>query len=167
MTTRSTFLRRATRALVITLTAYALLVATHRGEFWPFSIFPMFSQAGHPWTRAVVRQVPHQEPAEYLWRPAVLDELLGRPFPVRQQGINENDVANFVSKTVTWDTERLRGLRKLLGASSSTDASLLVYRVTGRLHQTTVQTTATPLILFAPNATFTAPSIRTPPAQHP
>ena len=53
-----TFRRKALRITLGTLIVYALLVATHLGEFWPFSIYPMFSQAGNPWSRAVVREMP-------------------------------------------------------------------------------------------------------------
>ena len=34
------------------------LLATNLGEFWPFSIYPMFSKAGGEWTRAVVLEIP-------------------------------------------------------------------------------------------------------------
>lgn len=37
------------------LVVYGLLVAIHLGEFWPFSIYPMFSQTGNPWTGAAER----------------------------------------------------------------------------------------------------------------
>lgn len=45
------------RIIGIVLLINILLVSTHRGEFWPFSIFPMFSQAGNPWSRGVVENV--------------------------------------------------------------------------------------------------------------
>jgi hypothetical protein len=45
------------KVIGIILLIYAVLVASHEGEFWPFSIYPMFSQAGNPWTRAMVIDV--------------------------------------------------------------------------------------------------------------
>ena len=42
------------------------LLPSHEGEFWPFSIYPMFSQAGNPWTRAMVLDVTTTPDAE-LW----------------------------------------------------------------------------------------------------
>lgn len=153
------FIKRVRRTLFITLGIYALLVGTHQGEFWPFSIFPMFSQAGQPWTRAVVRQVPDQTPDESFWQSVTLTDLLGEPLPLEDQGINQNDVANFISKTPVWDEQRLRGLRRLVERPRFSK-SLLVYRVRGQLNQNAVETTAMPLILFTPDTTFTAPSLK-------
>ena len=34
-----------------------VLVASHKGEFWPFSIYPMFSQAGNSWSRALLIEI--------------------------------------------------------------------------------------------------------------
>lgn len=65
------FPKRALHIVGGVLVVYALLVATHLGEFWPFSIYPMFSQAGTPWTRAVVRELPSQTDPDTLsmdWR---------------------------------------------------------------------------------------------------
>lgn len=160
------FLPRAKRGILVTLLVYALLVATHMGEFWPFSIFPMFSQAGNPWTRALIRQLPEEETSEDLWRTVSLDELPGKPLPVDEQGVNQNDVANFVSKTQSWNAQRLRGLRRLLEPPQM-DGALLVYKVRGRLDENAVVTTAEPLILFATDTTFTAPSISLDPTSHP
>jgi hypothetical protein len=141
---------------LLTLAVYMLLVATHLGEFWPFSIFPMFSQAGNPWTRALVRRVPNEQPDKQLWNAVTLDQLPGKPLRLAAEGVNQNDVSNFVSKTPMWDEQRLRGLRKLLETSRG-DETLLVYRVRGRLDQDTVKTTAEPLILFTGDTTFISP----------
>src|SRR5262245_41465505 len=71
--------RRAALALAGVSLAHALLAATHGGEFWPFSIYPMFSQAGRSWARAlVVEAQPNDLPqlaAQYR-----LDDLPGVPF---------------------------------------------------------------------------------------
>lgn len=37
------------RSFWATMVVFAVLVGTHEGEFWTFSIDPMFSQAGNPW----------------------------------------------------------------------------------------------------------------------
>lgn len=154
----SHFIQTARRGLFITLAMYTLLVATHLGEFWPFSIFPMFSQAGNPWTRSLVRQVPEDRPTDRTWKTVSLEELPGEPLRLAEQGINQNDVANFVSKTRAWNEQRLRGLRHLLEVPRI-NRTLHVYRVRGRLGENAVEITAEPLILFAPDTTFTAPSI--------
>lgn len=46
--------RKVRILFLVLIPVYALLVATHQGEFWPFSIFPMFSQAGKTWDHAIV-----------------------------------------------------------------------------------------------------------------
>lgn len=156
----TSFLRLAKRALLVTLLVYALLAATHEGEFWPFSIYPMFSQAGQPWTRALVRTVSHASPTSQTWESRPLQQAPGLPYGLKEQNVNQNDIANFVSKTKHWDAARLQGLRRLLYPPSDTTRSVLVCRVQGHLKNGTVQTTITPLILFAADTTFTAPSLK-------
>lgn len=152
------FLQQAKCLILGTLIAYGLLTASHQGEFWPFSIYPMFSQAGDPWTRAVVRRIPEPLSGQQLWQPSSLDDLPGEPLALKSVGVNQNDVANFVSKTAVWEDHHLKGMRRLLDVSPGNEP-LLVFRVRGRLEQNSVETTATPLILFATDTTFTAPSI--------
>lgn len=122
---------RALSALLGTLLVYALLVATHEGEFWPFSIYPMFSQAGHPWSRAVVRDMSDAEAV--AWDTVTArDGLPGAPFPLAEHGIDPIDLANFVSKTQTWNTARVHGLRTMF-YDQAAERDLLVMRVNGRL----------------------------------
>lgn len=123
--------RRARAALLGTLLVYVLLVATHAGEFWPFSIYPMFSQAGHPWSRAVVRDVSDVDPVAWDTLSAP-DALPGTPFPLAKHGIDPIDLANFVSKTTAWNAARISGLRTMFYDQVS-ERDLLVMRVNGRL----------------------------------
>ena len=148
---------KALRVIGAVLTVYILLVATHRGEFWPFSIYPMFSQAGTPWTRSIVRVVPNSEPP--IWKSTSLQNLPGEAFPVARRGINQNDVANYVSKTERWTEQRLRGLRSVFAATYDFSAPLLVMRVRGTLADDSVAVTATPLIVYAADSTRVHPSI--------
>src|SRR5690625_1138715 len=57
---------KALKILGVLFLVHAILVSTHEGEFWPFSIYPMFSQAGNPWARAMVLDVTDLEESE-LW----------------------------------------------------------------------------------------------------
>ena len=123
---------KAIRVLLSTLLVYALLVATHEGEFWPFSIYPMFSQAGRPWSRTVVRDVD-QTPDDVLWRTVAQSELPGHPVGLAAHGIAAEDIANYVSKTTSWDRDRLLGLQKIFTTSGLSDRALLVMKVEGRL----------------------------------
>lgn len=153
--------KKALRLVGLVLTVYALLVASHRGEFWPFSIYPMFSQAGTPWTRSLVHRVP--DDTSFSWESTTLEDLPGEPFPVAPRGINQNDVANYVSKTEAWTEKRLRGLRNVFESEYDFETPLLVFRVRGELVNDSVAVTATPLVLFSVDETRLHPSL-TPPA---
>ncbi|MCS3698348.1 hypothetical protein [Salinibacter ruber] len=119
----------------------------------------MFSQAGNPWTRAVVRELPSQtDPDTLSWEAVSLQELPGAPYPVAPKGINQNDVANYVSKTDRWTDERVQGLRSLFTKGRTLSSPLLVLRVRGKLEADTVAVTATPVLLFEPDTTRLHPS---------
>lgn len=157
--------QKSLRLLFGTLAVYAVLCATHLGEFWPFSIYPMFSQAGHPWTRALVREVPPDLPDSLLWQPASLQALPGRPFALQGRGIAQNDVANYVSKTKEWDATRLRGLQALFTADSLRNRRLLVVKMQGSLSEAggSVAVTAMPFLLMTPDSVYLNPAV----AAHP
>ncbi len=123
--------RKAKRLVLGTLVVYALLVLTHLGEFWPFSIYPMFSQAGTSWTRVLVREVPSAPGAE-MWLPASLSDVPGKAVALEDVGINQNDVANFLAKTDVWDARRILAIRRALGGYAE-NRNLLVYRADGEL----------------------------------
>lgn len=153
-------LRRAGRLLVGTLLVYALLVATHRGEFWPFSIYPMFSQAGNPFSRAVVRDVS-EDATPLRWETTSLDSLPGRPFALRPNGVNNIDLANFVSKTETWTPKRVEGLRSLFKPHLP-DRKLLVMRVKGRMVEgDSVVVDFVPYVYMHADSTALHPDLRT------
>lgn len=148
--------RKARYVLFGTLVVYALLVATHLGEFWPFSIYPMFSQAGGQWSRAVVRVV---EPPDALrWQTVSAAGLPGRPYPLEQRGVDAIDLANFVSKTEVWDAERVAGLRQMFYTRSG--RRLLVMRVNGRLNDAdSVVVEFVPYALLRPDTTLLNPRL--------
>ncbi len=149
--------QKSLRILAGVFVVYALLVATHLGEFWPFSIYPMFSRGGHPWVRSVVREAPG-EPSDALWQPRRSpDALPGRPYPLAPADINQNDIANFVSKSDSWDAGRVNALRKVFGEILH-DRSLLIVRAEGRLDAQTVTVAYTPFILLTPDTTLFNPS---------
>jgi hypothetical protein len=151
---------KAIRIVGAVLVAYALLVATHRGEFWPFSIYPMFSQAGNPWTRSLVREVPRgTDPDTVDWGTVPLEEVPGSAYPLAPRGINQNDVANYVSKTEQWTDKRIRGLRSLFAKNRELSNPLLVLKMRGKLRGGEVTVTATPMLLFTPDRSFLRPSL--------
>lgn len=153
------YLEKARKWLVGTFVVYALLVATNLGEFWPFSIYPMFSQAGNTWTRSVVRDVSDEDTRMISWEPTSFSALEGEPFGVESKGINQNDVANFVSKSAVWTDRRIGALRGLF-VESIHDRSLLVYRVSGSLGDDgDIRTAWQPWILMTPDTTLLNPEV--------
>lgn len=123
--------QRARRTLLGTLLVYALLVATHLGEFWPFSIYPMFSQGGNDWSRAVVRTVP--DTLDPAWEAeSDVEALPGTGFPLTKYGIDPIDLSNYVSKTEAWTSSRTQGLRTMFSDETERH-TFLVMRVNGTM----------------------------------
>lgn len=136
-----------------------LLVATHEGEFWPFSIYPMFSQAGNPWTRAIVERVDDPERTD-LWETRPFSSLDNRAVALSRRGVDAIDFANFVSKTREWTPERIRALRVLLNADALGDDQWMVTRVHGYLsEEDSVIVRGTPLFLLRSDTTFSNPQL--------
>lgn len=135
---------------VITLLG-CVLVATHKGEFWPFSIYPMFSQAGRPWERSLVRRVADVPEAE-LWQPRELETVVGRPLALKALDIPQNDVTKLVKLTKVWDGERIIVLRAMFNEPLSRGERLLLYRVRGHVDEAGhAHTAAEPFLLMEPD----------------
>lgn len=130
---RQESLRKFQKVTLVTLIIYGLLVATHLGEFWPFSIYPMFSQAGNPWKRAIVQDVTQTE-VDSLWKTTDKSGLPGKTVALNTLNVNTNDVANYLSKTEVWTPKKQSGVRKLLRKKLS-DSNLLVYQARGSLSE--------------------------------
>jgi hypothetical protein len=156
--------QKAKKAILGVLLVYALTVATHLGEFWPFSIYPMFSQAGNPWSRSLVREVPQDDST--AWQTVPLDSLPGQPYGVASGGVDAIDLANFVSKTREWDLDRVAALKLMLLADPPrTPLDLVVFRVRARLTEAdSVAILATPYVRVGtdrtPSAADVNPEIR-------
>ena len=139
--------KKARTVLLAVLAVYAVTVATHLGEFWPFSIYPMFSQEGNPWSRALVREIPDSD--SISWSPVALDDMPGLPYGVATNGVDPIDLANFVSKTQTWSTDRVGALSLMLLSNREADPiRLQVFRVQARLTESNdVDIQATPYVI--------------------
>lgn len=141
------FQKQSTRYLLSVLVVFALLVAPHEGEFWPFSIYPMFSQAGNPWTRALVRDVT-ETPDSLKWETTDLENLQGTPVALQDFGVNQIDFASFISETKTWTPERKRALQVMFGEENIQDRELMIIKMHGRLvGNDSVAVQAVPLLL--------------------
>lgn len=141
------FRKQAGKILLIVFIINAVLVAGHKGEFWPFSIYPMFSKAGKPWTRALVRDVTHL-PDSMIWKTYNYPDLPGDPATTLALEIDNIDYSNFVCKTKNWTAERTAALRFMIGEQHIKDRKLLAVKVSGRLENSGVTTTAQPYLLF-------------------
>lgn len=145
--------------LIVTLIINALLVATHEGEFWPFSIFPMFSQAGNPWSRGMVQQI--DGPVDSLdWQPKPLSEVENRALSLDSIGVDDIDYANFVSKTKDWNDKRVTALRDMLNIADYPGSKWMITQVKGYLtEEDSVIVQAVPLFLFTPDTTLRSPNL--------
>jgi hypothetical protein len=150
--------RKSVRILLATLLAYGALVLTHEGEFWPFSIYPMFSRGGHPWSRVLVRELP-DVPGANVWQAVAMDELPGAAFALEPAGISTNDLANFLTRTEIWNEDRVRDLEWIFRNEPHGD-NLLILKVDGRIDETdTVRVAATPFALLTPGGTVLNPAL--------
>ncbi len=122
--------KKPVKILFGTLLVYALLVATHLGEFWPFSIYPMFSQAGNPWSRAIVYEADPAD-TEIQWTTIHEEGLPDRVFPLDNIGLNTNDLANLLSKNTDWSRRRIQSIRHYFGDYLQ-HQSFVIYRVRGK-----------------------------------
>lgn len=168
------FQKQAWRLVIGTLVVYALLVATHRGEFWPFSIYPMFSQAGQPWSRVVVRTL---DADTVRWRSTAVPEALpGEPFALAPRGINPNDLSEYLTQAQRRETDRGTVLRQMFrghvalpakesraGRGDETHPQLLVVRVKGRLADgDSIAIRFVPHVLLRPDTTLLNPHVGEP-----
>ena len=154
--------QKAIRVLFGTLIVFGVLAATHKGEFWPYSIYPMFSKAGRPWTRALVRELPPTDFSNYTWVNSPLESLPGEAFALGKNGIDQIDFSNYVSKTKVWDADRVAGLELMLKRSLSEPTNLLVMKAEGRLtNDNSVIIRAVPALLFAADTTLINPTLPT------
>lgn len=153
------FKRKSSRYLLSVLVVYALLVAPHEGEFWPFSIYPMFSKAGKLWTRALVREVS-STPDSLKWQITDLNHLQGSAVTLEDYGIDQIDYANFVSKTIVWDKERKLALQKMFGEGNIGDHKFMIMKVSGWLERKdSVVTCAAPLFLVTKDSVYSNPQL--------
>ena len=145
--------------LLATLALDVILVATHEGEFWPFSIFPMFSQAGNPWSRGVLERIENKNDST-IWDNKTISEIEHRVVSLDSIGVDAIDYANFVSKTENWNQKRIIALRDLLNIAEYPNAQWMATRVKGYLTEDdSVVVEAVPLFLFTPDTTYKNPNI--------
>lgn len=152
--------QKSVRIIFTTFLIYAVLVATHLGEFWPFSIYPMFSQAGKPWKRAIVRDVTNIE-TQSIWQVTNQQKLVGRPVPLNELNINTNDIANFLSKTDVWNQRKVKGVRKLFSDEINSRELLLLQAQGSLTENDSVTVKFVPFIYLTKDTTILNRELRT------
>lgn len=136
------------------LAGWFLLITLHKGEFWPFSRFPMFSQSGKPWRLGLVRELSREELAQPLlevWE----KELPGRPFPLHRHHINQDDLSAVIRPM--WDgvkPEHTELLAQYFKEHRATQ-NLVLYLVRGALRKD-----HTVRIRFRPLAVMTSEGVQ-------
>jgi hypothetical protein len=134
--------RRTLKALGVVAACYVALIATHGGEFWPFSVYPMFASAGKPWQRALVRVMdgaPLTSATAYT-----LDALPGTALPLREHGVPQNDLSSLVQRAERWSDAEVATLGAMFGGLPCR-APLVVLRVRGSLEAGVLRELATPV----------------------
>jgi uncharacterized protein with PQ loop repeat len=153
------FARKSFKILMAIFLVYGVLVATHKGEFWPFSIYPMFSQAGNSWTRALVRDVS-STPDDLIWKTVDLKTLAGSPVQLANTGVSQIDFSNYISKTERWNANRKQGLIKMFNPANIGQSCWIIYKISGRLsHQDSVIIKAVPFLLISTDTVQTNPNL--------
>jgi hypothetical protein len=140
--------RRALRAVGSVLVAYLALIASHEGEFWPCSVFPMFASAGKPWVRALVHELSAPLAEQDLRAEYELAELPGVPLALAANGVSQHDVSSLVQRRGRWSEADKAALARLFGRLPCRKP-LLVLRVRGELEGAGVHALATPAALLS------------------
>lgn len=123
--------RRFQRLAIGVVVANFLLIATHGGDFYPFSRFPMFSRAGRPWTVALVRSVTPEEAQQPLG--AVEESALpGQPFPIHRHHINQDDLSAVIRPMKAPLTPEQTAFLAQYFQSVRGNAQLVLYRAEGK-----------------------------------
>lgn len=158
----NSFTPRVKKSFLSLFIVVFILLATHKGEFWPFSIYPMFSKAGNPWSRALVREVPPSQLIIDDWSELEVAELPGAPFKLNINTLDNIDYANFINKTVVWTPERIAALRSFFNKYNGDDKILFCYSVKGRLdEEEDIEISAHPYVILTPDTVWINPILKT------
>ena len=151
--------RRTAAVLIAVLAVYAGLVLTHRGEYWPFSVFPMFSTFRQTWSTPVVREIPGTAGAD-VWRATGLDLLPGTVFSLDTYGVNLHELRSLFLSNEAWEPQEILSLRSLIGEANIRGRHLLVIDVRGKVDQDErVSVEGVPLAIFSENDTRMNPAL--------
>jgi hypothetical protein len=113
--------------LATVMVFYVFVVAIHKGEFWPFSIYPMFSKAPQIVSKTLVRRVNSEY--KQSWNVYTKEQdLPGTRYILEEAGIDQNDLSTFVQKTEMWDSINVENISQLL-SNNQNNIHLVLYEV--------------------------------------
>ncbi len=140
-------LKKIRTAVLTVFIIYGLLVATHQGEFWPFSTYQMFSQGGLPWSKPVL--VKLDEDSCSSARFTDLSDLDGQSVPLNRYGIDHRDFSNFTRHLNTPSQAESEALRHLLQpVLSDSPDGLCVIRIDAKSAEDGVELHFTPVLFL-------------------
>jgi hypothetical protein len=148
-------IKKAIYLLAGILVAYIALTATHKGEFWPFSIYPVFSQGAHPWDYAVVRGVNLNSKGP-VWTKKTVKQLRGDLIGLNHLGLTQTKLSVFLDQKWPPNETKIQLLRKYFKNKLS-DKNILIYKVHGQRtgkKSSFAMTNCTPLILLKQDTTL-------------
>lgn len=146
---------RGLLACIALVLAYGALVLTHRGEFWPFSVFPMYSRGMDSWSRPILLTLPE---GEVNWDDVTLETLPGEVLSMFEPGIQRIELREAFDETEEWDPEGIQGLRALIGEENIRGRHVLLVEARGTLvPEEGVHTVVVPMAVFTSDATMFNP----------
>lgn len=137
-----------------------VLVASHKGEFWPFSIYPMFSQAGNTWNRALLIEVSTDDTTG-IWETKPIHSIdKNSVVSVKELGVDQIDYSNFISKTKDWTPGSIAALKTLFPESALQGKRVIAAKATGKLAANdSVSVVITPMFLISTDTVRVNPKI--------
>jgi hypothetical protein len=140
-----------------------VLVGFHLGEFWPFSIFPMFSKAGQPWSRAMIVEAPLNQDtlgeSPEVWEPLDINILNLQAVSLGERGIDKIDFSNYVGKTARWTPEIVAGVGKMIPDRPDSDRAWLVLKVRGQMTDGKVTVKGEPMVALTADTVVASPTL--------
>jgi hypothetical protein len=152
--------RKAASLVVVVLVAYAGLTLTHGGEYWPFSVFPMFSKPRPSWSTPVIREIA-KTAGDEIWQVTSLDHLPGSGFSLDTYGVKIHELRSVFLSNEAWEPNEILSLRSLIGEANIRGRRLLVMDVRGQLDpDDRVSVACLPLAILSENDTRLSPVLR-------
>ncbi len=123
------YLQKTKKIFISVFVIYAILVASHEGEFWPFSIYQMFSEGGKDWSKSLLLDLPEEECSIAAFES--LEELSEYAIALIPHSVSQSDLSNYVKRARYWDDPTISGLQSLISNVIDENSVCLVNIRTG------------------------------------